>query len=71
MSNTYRKTCPDSWAYKYEDKGYQSDVKPYCKPNSKFKKAQKQRRKAKEKQAMRSDPENVPVFKKSDQWDWL
>lgn len=67
MSNTYRKDCYGDWG----DKAYKSDHKPYCKPNSKFKKAQKQRRKAKERQALRVNPDNIPSFKKSDVWNWL
>lgn len=67
MSDTYRKGCPRDWG----DKPYKSDHKPYCKPNSKFKKLQKQRRKAKEKQALKVNPDNIPIFKKTDEWDWL
>lgn len=48
-----------------------SDKKAWHRPNSKFKRRNKQGRKAKEKAAFRNDPDNVPEFPKTDQWDWL
>lgn len=47
------------------------DRKKWYKPGKTFKSIQKKRRKAKEKDAMRHDPESVPVFKREDQWLYL
>jgi hypothetical protein len=65
MSKTIR--TPISWYYdKYGDR----DGKKGFKPNKKFKKLQKQSRKAKEKMALRMEKEVIPEFPRSDCWDF-
>ncbi len=70
MGNTIRKIHP-GWNNLDNNK----DCKKFYKPNKKFKLAQKARRKAKEKDALRHilDKEDVivPEFKKSDGYNWL
>lgn len=70
MSRTYK-----SESYKYssiEDEEWKmrKDGKAWFRPSKKFKKIQKQRRKAKEKQALLKDPDLIPEFPKEDVYNW-
>ena len=84
MSNTYRRNDPVDvasyrervndpfWHDSYwltDDEYTQRDIKNPFKPNKKFKSLRKRSRKAKERQALRENRE-IPVFKKTDTWDW-
>jgi len=71
MSKTYRSHdyCYSSW--EDEEWKLKRDKKAFYKPSKKFKYLNKRQRKAKEKQALIHDPDNVPEFPKSDAYDWL
>ena len=47
-----------------------NDTKPWYKPNSTFKKLAKKSRRAKERDALRHDPDNIPEFPMEDCWNW-
>lgn len=67
MSRTYRKDRA-GWDF-FDSWKTASDTKKWYKPTKKFKKVLKNKRKAKEKQALRTGDE-IPRFKKEDEWAW-
>lgn len=46
------------------------DKKPWYKPNKEFKQMNRRLERAQVKNAIRSRKEALPIFKKSDQWNW-
>jgi hypothetical protein len=74
MSKTYRDKKRHNLKVKdildYTDKEW-NDWWNLNMPTKEFKKFRKRIRKAKGKQALKNkDYENIPLFKKSDEWDW-
>ena len=68
MSRTIRANDPTDGRYYGGPTG--RDKKPFGKPVSWYKKMERQQRRAREKQALRNGDE-PPVFKKTDEWEWL
>jgi len=69
MSRTMR-SYPD-WYITSEKSG--RDKKPFFKPTKEFKRARRQKERAKVKDALRHievEEEVLPVIRKNDQWDW-
>jgi hypothetical protein len=65
MSHTFRKNL-----YWYYDPKGNRDCKKWFKPDKKFKTILKQKRKAKEKEALKLGKEIIPEFPKTDVWEW-
>lgn len=70
MSRTTRKKVETGWDTVCDYTGLTRDGKPWFKPDYKFKYTEKRIRKAKERQAFREGRE-VPIFKHSDEWNYI
>lgn len=56
----------------YSKRNLKRDGKTWIKPNKEYKKITKRHRKAKERSSMqKKDYDNIPLFRKEDQRDWL
>lgn len=72
MSRTFRKTDPNYGL----DFDTNRDKKKWFKPTKKYKKVEKSKRKAKEKQVIKNiknvelDDISIPRFPKTDTWNW-
>lgn len=71
--NDYKWWWGIQWFYDYYSKrNKKRDTKSYLKPDKSYKTMMKKARRAKEREAMqRKDYENIPLFRKEDQRNWL